>query len=184
MKQSPPIPVLCGSTTHCMATAAIAASAALPPARNTSRAAKVALGCEVAAMPFAAIAADRPGKLKSRIIDPFAGSCSRSVGISLAGGLPACRRLMPRPNLPVNSSAEKRLIYGRKPDTAAVSGCGAAAAWGDLGDCRRSALAAHAAPLRARPHQSVAARGRPGLDDRRYRLRDGANRGAVGADLC
>jgi hypothetical protein len=55
-----------------MATAAIAASAALPPERNTSRAAKVAVGCEVAAMPFAAIAADRPGTLKSRIIEPFA----------------------------------------------------------------------------------------------------------------
>src|SRR5438105_13958519 len=72
MKQSPPIPVLCGSTTHCMATAAIAASAALPPERNTSRAPKVAIGCEVAAMPLAAIAADRPGTLKSRIIEPFA----------------------------------------------------------------------------------------------------------------
>src|ERR1700720_2854616 len=72
MKQSPPIPVLSGSTTHCIATAAIAASAALPPERNTSRAAKVAIGCEVAAMPFAAIAADRPGTLKSRIIEPFA----------------------------------------------------------------------------------------------------------------
>jgi len=55
-----------------MATAAIAASAALPPERNTSKAAKVAVGCEVAAMPFAAIAADRPGTLKSRIIEPCA----------------------------------------------------------------------------------------------------------------
>src|ERR1700720_4061887 len=72
MKQSPPIPVLPGSTTHCIAPAAIAASAALPPERNTSRAAKVAIGCEVAAMPFAAIAADRPGTLKSRIVEPFA----------------------------------------------------------------------------------------------------------------
>jgi hypothetical protein len=67
------MPVLCGSTTHCMAAAAIAASAALPPERNTSSAVSVALGCDVAAMPFAAIAADRPGTLKSRIF-PFPGS--------------------------------------------------------------------------------------------------------------
>jgi len=41
-KQSPPIPVLCGSTTDCIATAAIAASIALPPARSTSSPARVA----------------------------------------------------------------------------------------------------------------------------------------------
>src|SRR5215472_2325949 len=66
------MPVLCGSTTHCVAAAAIAASAALPPERNTSRAVRVARGCDVAAIPFAAIAADRPGTLKSRIV-PFPG---------------------------------------------------------------------------------------------------------------
>ena len=46
--------------------AAIAASTALPPARKTSSAVSVACGCEVAAMPFAAIAAERLGTLKSR----------------------------------------------------------------------------------------------------------------------
>src|SRR5438270_1243432 len=167
-----------------MATAAIAASAALPPERNTSRAARVALGCEVAAMPFAAIAADRPGILKSRINEPFAEILQSRRRHIARRSRPACPGLMPRPNLPVNSPAEKRLIYGRKPDTVAVSGCGAAAARGDLGDRPGCALAAHAAPLRARPHQFVAPRRRPGLDDRRYRLCDGANQGAVGANLC
>ena len=46
------------------------------------------------------------------------------------------------------------------------------------------ALVAHAAPLRARPHQFVGARRRRGLDNRRHRLRDGPNQGAVGTDLC
>src|SRR5262249_11010570 len=71
-KQSPPMPVLCGSTTHCTATAAIAASTALPPARSTSSAVRVARGAEVAAMPFDATIADRPGILKSRIIQSSA----------------------------------------------------------------------------------------------------------------
>jgi hypothetical protein len=39
----------------------------LPPARKMSSAVSVARGCEVAAMPLAAIAAERPGTLKSRI---------------------------------------------------------------------------------------------------------------------
>ena len=56
--------MLSGSTTHCIATAAIAASAALPPARSTSSAVSVASGCEVAAIPFAAIAAERPGNIE------------------------------------------------------------------------------------------------------------------------
>jgi hypothetical protein len=46
------MPVIAGSTTHCTATAATAASTALPPARRTSSATSVANGCEVAAMPF------------------------------------------------------------------------------------------------------------------------------------
>src|SRR5712671_6813410 len=143
MKQSPPIPVLSGSTTHCIATAAIAASAALPPERNTSRAAKVAIGCEVAAMPFAAIAADRPGTLKSRIIEPFAELLRPPLGISRAGGHPACTGLMPRPNLPVNSPAEKSTNNGRKPDPVAVSGCGAAPARRDAADRPGRPLVAH-----------------------------------------
>jgi len=53
-KQSPPIPVDCGSITHSTATAAMAASIALPPARSMSSAARVAAGMDVAAMPLLA----------------------------------------------------------------------------------------------------------------------------------
>jgi len=48
------MPVDIGSTTQRTATAATAASSALPPARSTSSAVSVAAGTEVAAMPFAA----------------------------------------------------------------------------------------------------------------------------------
>ena len=47
-KQSPPIAVICGSTTLSTAAAVTAASAALPPSRRASTAAKLANGCEVA----------------------------------------------------------------------------------------------------------------------------------------
>ena len=50
-KQSPPTPVMAGSTTQSTAEATTAASAALPPARSVSMAASVARGAEVAAMP-------------------------------------------------------------------------------------------------------------------------------------
>ena len=50
-KQSPPTPVMAGSTTQSTAEATTAASAALPPARSVSMAARVARGAEVAAMP-------------------------------------------------------------------------------------------------------------------------------------
>src|SRR5437763_12430382 len=66
-KQSPPMPVICGSITHRTAAAVTAASAALPPARSTSMAAKLASGFEVAAMPSRAITGERPGRWKSRI---------------------------------------------------------------------------------------------------------------------
>src|SRR6185312_5616739 len=59
---------MCGSTTHSVATAATAASAAVPPSRRTSIAAKVASGCEVAAMPFMAMTGERPGSWKSRLM--------------------------------------------------------------------------------------------------------------------
>jgi hypothetical protein len=62
-KQSPPMPVIAGSTTHCTATAASAASIALPPALSISIAANVASGCDVAAMPFSPSAAERPGEM-------------------------------------------------------------------------------------------------------------------------
>src|SRR5713226_9225494 len=90
---------------------------------------------------------------------------------------------MHRPNLPVNSPPEKRMDNGRKLDTVAVSGCGAARTGGNAGNRPGDLVAAHAAPFRSRSHQSLAARRWRGLDDRRYRLRDGGNEGAVGADL-
>src|ERR1043166_2519443 len=66
-KQSPPMPVIAGSTTPSSATAVTAASAAVPPARNVSIAACVASGWEVAAMASLAMTGERPGKWKSRI---------------------------------------------------------------------------------------------------------------------
>ena len=56
------MPVLCGSITPSTATAAIAASIALPPARMTSSAVSVAAGMEVAAMPRVAITGLRPAR--------------------------------------------------------------------------------------------------------------------------
>src|SRR5580765_8267381 len=57
-----------GSTTDCSATAATAASTALPPARRISTAASVASGWDVAAMPLSEIATERPGLKKSRCV--------------------------------------------------------------------------------------------------------------------
>ena len=51
-KQSPPMPVMCGSVMHRTAAAVTAASAALPPRFRTSSAASVACGEDVAAMPL------------------------------------------------------------------------------------------------------------------------------------
>src|SRR4051812_48196823 len=62
------MPVMCGSITQRTATAEIAASTALPPARRTSMAVSVASGCDGAALPFFAITGERPGKWKSRAI--------------------------------------------------------------------------------------------------------------------
>ena len=61
-KQSPPMPVDCGSITHSTAQAATAASSALPPARSTSSAVSVAAGIDVAAMPCVAYTGLRPGR--------------------------------------------------------------------------------------------------------------------------
>jgi len=60
-KQSPPIPVICGSLTHSTPAAVTAASTALPPARSTSTAASDAAGEDVAAIPFSAWTVDLPG---------------------------------------------------------------------------------------------------------------------------
>jgi hypothetical protein len=67
-KQSPPMPVEPGSTTHCTAHAAIAASSALPPAASVCTAASVAEGCEVAAIPCRATTKDLPGFSKFRML--------------------------------------------------------------------------------------------------------------------
>jgi len=48
------MPVDCGSITHSTAQAAMAASSALPPARSTSSAVRVASGIDVAAIPWVA----------------------------------------------------------------------------------------------------------------------------------
>ena len=47
-KQSPPMPVICGSTTASTAAVAMAASTALPPALRVSTAVRLAAGWEVA----------------------------------------------------------------------------------------------------------------------------------------
>src|SRR5262245_64992325 len=67
-KQSPPMPVMCGSTTLSTATAVTAASAALPPARRHAIAASLASGCDVAAIPSQAMTGERPGRWKLRFI--------------------------------------------------------------------------------------------------------------------
>ena len=51
-KQSPPILVELGSATDRTTEAAIAASTAFPPFCNILRASSVAIGCDVAAIPF------------------------------------------------------------------------------------------------------------------------------------
>src|SRR3569623_2365199 len=66
-KQSPPMPVWCGSTTARTAAAATAASMALPPRRRMSRAAALASGLGVATMASGASAGERPGSWRSRI---------------------------------------------------------------------------------------------------------------------
>ncbi len=63
-KQSPPMPVDCGSITPSMAQAATAASTAVPPARMISIAASAACGCDVATIPFWAWTVDRPANWK------------------------------------------------------------------------------------------------------------------------
>ena len=67
-KQSPPMPVDCGSLIPRMTAAAIAASTALPPRSNNSTATLAASGLDVAHMPFAEMTGERPGNWKSRTI--------------------------------------------------------------------------------------------------------------------
>jgi hypothetical protein len=63
-KQSPPMPVDCGSITPSTAEPATAASTAVPPSRSTSIAASDACGCEVATIALVAWTVDLPGKWK------------------------------------------------------------------------------------------------------------------------
>src|SRR3954465_15312121 len=63
-KQSPPIPVACGSITPRRAQAATAASAAVPPDFSTSIAVSAASGCDVATIAFWAWTVDRPARWK------------------------------------------------------------------------------------------------------------------------
>src|SRR5437773_4624057 len=63
-KQSPPMPVDCGSITPSTAEPATAASTAVPPSRSTSIAASEACGCEVATIALVAWTVDLPGKWK------------------------------------------------------------------------------------------------------------------------
>jgi len=62
------MPVIAGSTTHKTETAAIAASAALPPAFMVSMAARLAAGCDVVHIARRAWTVERPGRWKSRIV--------------------------------------------------------------------------------------------------------------------
>src|ERR1700674_5500013 len=62
------MPVMCGSARQSTAPAAMAASTALPPSRNTSMAVMVARGCEVAAIASWLTAAERLGRWKWFIV--------------------------------------------------------------------------------------------------------------------
>ena len=63
-KQSPPMPVDCGSITPSSAQAATAASTAVPPDFRTSIAVSAASGCDVATIAFWAWTVDRPARWK------------------------------------------------------------------------------------------------------------------------
>jgi hypothetical protein len=70
-----------------MADAVMAASTALPPARSTSMAARVASGDEVAAMPFVPTATDLPGWSKFLMPSSFVAcgkNCLKTVASSIA----------------------------------------------------------------------------------------------------
>src|SRR5713101_6134711 len=146
---------------------AIAASIALPPARKTSSPASVAIGAEVATMPLAATAAERPGTLKSRIRPLESSKCPPDA--RLTGG-PIALTVLVRHSCMVH---RRRSIQDPEPHarTAAFSGHDAACARHSHPDRTRRLVAAHEAALRARSHQSVAPRRRARMDRRRYRVR-------------
>src|SRR4051794_21285248 len=80
-KQSPPMPVDCGSITPRMAEPATAASTAVPPSRSTSIAASDACGCEVATIALVAWTVDLPGKWKF-LIEFLLSLASGADGVS------------------------------------------------------------------------------------------------------
>ena len=67
-KQSPPIPVMCGSATHKTAFIANAASTAFPPFFNISIPTEEASGCEDATIALELITLDLPMSEKSLFI--------------------------------------------------------------------------------------------------------------------
>ena len=69
---SPPIPVICGSTTFSTAAAVTAASIAFPPRCSTASPAAVASGWLVAMAPWGAYTVERPASVVSR--EPGGGS--------------------------------------------------------------------------------------------------------------
>src|ERR1700722_3423427 len=95
-KQSPPMPVDCGSITPSRAHAATAASAAVPPDFSTSIAASAARGCDVATIAFWPWTVERPARWKFLMSNSslyrcfgggFAGPASGRIAGHLAGFL-------------------------------------------------------------------------------------------------
>jgi hypothetical protein len=82
------MPVDCGSITASNADAAIAASAAVPPARITSTATSAAAGCDVATIAFWAWTVERPAKWKFLIASlSFERIFGRPTGIGQVQGV-------------------------------------------------------------------------------------------------
>ena len=147
--------------------------AALPPERSTSSPAKVACGCEVATMPFAAIAAERPGKVEvahTGFLALYAKLPARRA--SLSGGHTACPALMHCHTSRSSSTKRQtqRITMGFRgccafPVDGAAHGAGRSLPIAPGVRWLRMQLA-----FRPRPHQFVARRGRPGWTHGRYRL--------------
>lgn len=76
---SPPIPVMCGSTTFSAAAAATAASIALPPASRMPIATPVANGWLVDAAPRGAYTVERPEAVAGLVTGPVTRASAESV---------------------------------------------------------------------------------------------------------
>src|ERR1700733_7817537 len=133
-KQSPPMPVDCGSITPNSAHAATAASAAVPPERITSIAVSAASGCEVATIAFWAWTVERPARWKflmktcslvflSLFLGPdyMAHSCSAGQWAEMHNGRPSAHLLILRSGLKGRVSKDgprthpSRRAQGRAP---------------------------------------------------------------------